>query len=156
MPSSSCAAPLRRLRKRALDWTGLSPCLGLAYLPAQNWPVFLLRKRVPDWTGLSPCSGTGSPTRLACLSAQEEGLELDWPPYSRRGTWTLQAPLLRCLSAFWGLYKYKYIQNHIKINISITCWGQSDTCTSQSYRKHKTSMGEHSYLSNQKILLGAH
>ena len=72
-------------RPLASDWTGLSrcsgkgPCTWLAYLPAQDWPVFLLRQRVPDWTGLSPCSVTGSQTRLSCLSVQEQGLGLDWP-----------------------------------------------------------------------------
>ena len=94
----------------ASGWAGLSPCsrIGpltwLAYLPAQDWPVFLLRQRDPDWTGLSPCSGTGSQTRLASLSAQEEGLGLDWPPYPRRGTWTLQEPMLCCLSQPFRAY----------------------------------------------------
>ena len=124
---------------------------------AQDWPVFLLRKRVPDWTGLSPCSKTGSPTRLVCLSLQEEGVGLDWPPYSRRVAWTLLEPILRLvLQPFWAYLSislFKIIEN---INISITGKGQSDTCIFQSYWKHKSSMGEHFYLSNQKILLGAH
>ena len=115
-------------RPLASGWAGLSPCSRrgnwtiLAYLPDQDWPVFLLRQRVPDWTGLSPCSGTGSQTRLACLSAQEEGLGLDWPPYSRRGTWNLQEPILHCLLQPFGAYlstsSFKIINN---INMSITC-----------------------------------
>ena len=65
--SSSCVAllltleedpglewPVSLLRKRASGWAGLSPCSGrgpwngLAYLPTQDWPIFLIRKRVPD------------------------------------------------------------------------------------------------------------
>ena len=114
------------LRKKASGWAGLSPCsgsgpwTGLAYLPAQDWPVFLLRKRVPDWTGLSPCSGIGSPTGLAFLPSPEQGPRLDWPvsllrkrvlplgqdwpPCPRRGTWTLQEPILCCLSQPFRAY----------------------------------------------------
>ena len=125
-------------RPLASGWAGLSPCSGrgnwtiLAYLPDQDWPVFLLRQRVPDWTGLSPCSGTGSQTRLACLSAQEEGLGLDWPPCSRRGTWTLQEPILCCLSQpFWAYININSEKTILKNSIS--CRGQSDTCIFPRY-----------------------
>ena len=146
-------------RPLASGWAGLSPCSGrgpwtwLAYLPAQDWPVFLLRKRVPDWTGLSPCSGTGSQTRLACLSAQEEGLA-SWTGLAslpkKRDLDFARANIVLLITAFSGFMKI------IKRKNSISCRRQSDTCIFPRYQKHKTSMGKHFYLSNQKILLGAH
>ena len=95
------------------------PQAGLACLPVQEegtglyWPISLIR------TGLSSCSGRGSRTGLAFLPAPEQGPRLDWPvsllrkrvlplgqdwpPCPRRGTWTLQEPILCCLSQpFWA------------------------------------------------------
>ena len=144
-------------RPLASGWASLSPCSGrgnwtiLAYLPDQDWPVFLLRQRVPDWTGLSTCSGTGSQTRLACLSAQEEGLA-SWTGLAslpkKRDLDFARANIVLLITAFSGLYKYKLLKI-IKRKKSISCRGQSDTCIFPRYQKHKTSMGKHFYLSNQ-------
>ena len=115
-------------RPLASGWASLSPCSGrgnwtiLAYLPDQDWPVFLLRQRVPDWTGLSPCSGTGSQTRLACLSAQEEGLA-SWTGLAslpkKRDLDFARANIVLLITAFSGLYKYKFIKNHQKIKFHL-------------------------------------
>ena len=147
-------------RPLASGWAGLSPCSGrgnwtiLACLPDQDWPVFLLRQRIPDGTGHSPCSGTWSQTRLACLFAQEEGLA-SWTGLAslpkRRDLEFARANIVLLITAFSGLYKYKFIKIIIRKN-SISCRGQSDTCIFPRYQKHKTTMGEHFYLSNQKIL----
>ena len=96
------------------------PQAGLACLPVQeegpglDWPISLLR------TGLSSCSGRGSRTGLVFLPAPEQGPRLDWPvsllrkrvlplgqdwpPCPRRGTWTLQEPILCCLSQPFRAY----------------------------------------------------
>ena len=115
-------------RPLASGWAGLSPCSGrgnwtiLAYLPDQDWPVFLLRQRVPDWTGLSPCSGTGSQTRLACLCSGRGSCLLDrtgLPPLEE-GPGLCKSQYCVALSQpFWAYININSYKNHKKKKIHL-------------------------------------